>query len=147
MAHDGQGSSGITWRELSTRTEANLCIAGSRLVSERGADEGQGWGFDEGNKRAMLNRRWSVIGPNADEVSGWYRQQLVARGWEVKASHPQTFDHPIGADWYERGTEKLTLRTFGRAEDRPWWTYWPPDEGRDRGLHYDITLSDASSKS
>lgn len=136
-----EDASGITREEMAAREEANLRLPGSRLVHEEGSDEGEGWGFDHVLKSAMLQRTWSVDAL-ADEILSWYRGQLTSRGWTLTNSHAQTPDHPIGSDFYDRGSEELIVRVFDRARDRPGKMYRERD---DTGVHYDITYSDRSS--
>ena len=134
---------GITQAEMAAREEANLRYPASRLVEERGYDEGEGWGFDLLQKSAMLSRRWAVDA-DAGDVRSWYREQLTARGWEIQKWWPSSND-PVVADWYSKGSQTFVLRLFGRAAHRPFWLYWPDSEQGDTGLHYDITFSEASS--
>lgn len=130
MGLDDQGHTGISWKELAAREESDLCFPESRLVQEDHYNEGEGWGFDRIVQDAMLQRHWRVDA-EADQVHDWFRDQLIARGWELHSSHKPLPEDPTHteADFYRRGFEGLILRVFW--EDDAW-------------LHYDVTFSDRS---
>lgn len=140
MGFDQQDPSRTSKEDLAKREEASLCFPGSRLVQEEGYDEGEGWGFDRIQKGAMLQRRWSVDA-DSEEVRNWFRERLEERGWKLGTSDAWGDAHPIGADFYDRRAEGLVVRVMGRAQNRPWWMFWPPGEQTDPRLHYDVTLS------
>jgi hypothetical protein len=144
MADDEERPRPLSWKDLAAREEAGLAFPGSRLVQEMQYDEGEGWGFDNVQKTAMLQRTFTVDA-DADDVQDWYRTQLALRGWEVKGGHEWT-PETLGADFYALGSAHLTVRVSGREADRPWWTkYWPKILRDAKGLLYDITLSDGES--
>ena len=133
----------LSWRDLAAREEAALAFPGSRLVDERGYDEGEGWGFDDLQKSAMLQREY-LVDADGDDVHDWFRTQLAARGWELGTSHNLKRDR-IGADFHARGSESLILRVIGREDDRPASSMWPRHLRGEKGLLYDITFSDGET--
>ena len=133
----------ISWKDLAAREEAQLVFPGSRLIDEEQHDEGEGWGFDDVQKTAMLNRGY-VVDADGDEVQDWFRAELSARDWEMRGGHKHT-PETLGADFYTRGSEGLVVRVVGREADRPWWAYWPPTLRGAKELFYDITFSDGES--
>jgi hypothetical protein len=65
------------------------------------------------------------------------------RGWTPKGE-PFKPGASIGYSSYSWERRNLFLRVFGRAEERPLWTYWR-SSWNELGTHYDITLSEASA--
>jgi hypothetical protein len=137
-----QQDQGISWESLAASAEANLRFPGSTLVEEDHRDEGEGWGFDNVTMDAMLLRHWTVDA-EPDEVMDWFSRELVARGWTPTGGAPFK-PGLIGHSSFARETSHFMLRVFGRAETRPWWTFWRRT-WNDGGLHYDVSLSASSA--
>jgi hypothetical protein len=134
---------GITWKALAATEEGGLTFPGSALLEEEHYDEGEGWGFDAVQLSAMLNRRYAVEA-DPDEVMAWFDEQLRQRGWQPRGG--MNFKPgDMGHAFYSREASHFTLRVFGRAGDRPWWTFWRRSWSGPE-LHYDITLSEASAE-
>ncbi len=133
---------GITKAEMAAREESMLGFPRSRLVQEKGYDEGEGCGFDGMNTSAMYQRRWSAL-TDSETLRHWYRDQLTARGWERTSGEGRAELPPL-MDVFRRGSDVFVLRVFGHASDRPFWMYWPPGEKGDTGLHYDAVLEATS---
>lgn len=93
----------------------------------------------------MLYRGF-VVDADGDEVQVWFRTQLAARGWELGITRQLTPEESISnaSDaFYARGSEHLTVRVLGRNFDgSP--THWLPPLKGEKGLFYDIMLSDES---
>jgi len=142
MGSEGQGP-GITWKALSTTEEGSLSFPGSILVDERHHDEGEGWGFDASQLSAMLYRSYGVDA-QPSEIMSWFEEQLTMRGWTPKAGEPFKSGVSMGYSSYSWERRNFFLRVFGRAEERPPWTFWR-SSWNELGTHFDITLSEASA--
>jgi hypothetical protein len=133
----GGRRSEITWEVLAGTEEGGLRFPGSVLVDEEHHDEGDGWGFDAIQLDAMINRGW-YADATAEEVTAWFDEQLIARGWSRTGTAAFQPGRLLGASFYLRGTSSFTLRVFGRPEDRPPWAYWS-DGWSDPRLRFDFT--------
>jgi len=91
---------------------------------------------------AMLYRH-RTVDAEPDEVMDWFSRELVARGWTPRGGAP--FEPGLsGHSFSALESFKFTLRVIGRAETRPWWSFWRRS-WNDGGLHYDVTLSASAS--
>jgi hypothetical protein len=140
-----EGLRHLSWRDLAAREEATLAFPGSRLIDEEQEqhDEGEGWGFDNVQKAAMLHRGY-VVDADGDEVQDWFRTELEALGWTFNDGYKRTPDM-LGFDSYSLGSARFSVRVFGHQPDRPWWSYWPSALDGATGLFYDITFSDGET--
>ena len=129
---------GVSWESLAASEAANLHFPGSTLEGEEHHDEGEGWGWENTSLSAMLLRRYAVFA-EPDELMKWWHEQLTARGWTPRQSHP--FEPGKSAfSAFSRENAQFMLRVFGTGATRAWWTYWRKawNDGR---LYYDITLT------
>jgi hypothetical protein len=134
---------GITWKALAATEEGSLSLPGSTLVDEEHHDEGEGWGFDASLLSAMLFRSYGV-NAQPNEIMSWFEEQLMMRGWTPQGGEPFKPGAFIGYSSYSWDRRDFFLRVFGRAEERPPWTYWRSSWNA-LGTHYDITLSETSA--
>jgi hypothetical protein len=121
----------------------------------RRSTKARGWDFDLMFKRAMVARTWTVDA-NGDDVLDWFRHELTDREWTLTSENRQSETElraladrgaPVGrvdADFYLHGSQKLTVRVFGRVQDAlPWLRPAYVTGGRlDSGLHHDVTIHD-----
>ncbi len=121
--------------ELAARLDASLVLPGSELLEERGYDEGDGWGFDGIMQTPMVTRRYATEA-SPDVVKDWFGSQLTANGWRRTLTRSKL-------DIYERGTEKFTLRLWGKPK-RLSPTGGPPEETDDR-FWYEVYLEEVTS--
>jgi hypothetical protein len=139
---DDQDREHISWESLAASEVAKLRFPGSTLVEETHHNEGEGWGFDNSQLDAMLLRQWAADA-EPDDVMGWFREAVTARGWTAGESHPFEPGN-MGFSSFSRENSHLMLRVFGTGESKAWWTYWRKswNDGR---LYYDVTLTASSS--
>jgi hypothetical protein len=139
-----QQQSGITWKALAATEEGSLSFPGSTLVAEEHHDEGEGWGFDASVLSAMLHRSYGVDAePN--RIMSWFEEQLTMRRWAPGGGEPFKPRVSLGYSSYSRERRKFFLGVFGRADERPPWTYWH-SSWNELGTHHDFTLSESSPK-
>jgi hypothetical protein len=91
----------------------------------------------------MLYRGFVVDADGNEQVLEWFRAQLAARGWELGTSQELTAKG-YSADFYARGSERVTVRVLGRNFDSSPTHRLPPLRG-EKGVLYDIMLSDGES--
>ena len=127
----------LSWRDLATREESELAFPGSRLVEEKGYDEGEGW-FDPSVLKGAGLYRGYLVDADGNEVLEWFRTQLANRGWEAVA-RPLRNRRDDDA-FYARGPERFAVRVLGRDSDFPPGTHWLPPLRSQKGLYYDIML-------
>jgi hypothetical protein len=77
------------------------------------------------------------------KLMDWFSRELVARGWTPRGGAP--FEPGLsGHSFSALESFKFTLRVIGRAETRPWWSFWRRS-WNDGGLYHDVTLSASAS--
>jgi len=121
----------VTWQrpvlaaDLFDSPEMALCLEGEAEVGHRGADEGEGTGFDNLNLMAYAER--VVVPPNGwEDARAFYVREIVALGWREL---PKTGRVPalVAAlvDGFERDEDE-----YVQVQLLPMQEYWSSHYGR-----------------
>jgi hypothetical protein len=87
--------------DLRATPEGRLLYPGAVALEQRGADEGEGTGFDQLDPSAVAETQLRAAGTWSDVVT-WYGQQLDALGWRLVSQ----MDAPVAAQVYRRAPEE-----------------------------------------
>ena len=132
----GDDARGITGAQMAAREEATLRYPGSDLVFEDAYDEGQGHGFDNLDRSALISRWWRTDAePRA--VFDWFRHELTSRGWKEQG------DSISELAFFHR--ERASFAAVIRRHE--WFAWWPPGTPDGPGAFYEVHYSDRSFES